>query len=98
MRYLAETSDDGYYYFPPDNKTLEGFRDADFGNCEDGKSVSGYAFFSHGCLISWSSTKQSTFAQSTSASEIVASSIAARELIWISKVLQNHEWELESTP
>lgn len=48
-------------------------------------------------MISWCSKKHSTFAQSTSKSEMISSRTAARELMWISKLLIDQDWKLYFT-
>ena len=51
------------------------------------RSTSGNCFFINGCLISWTSKKQRCVVVSTTESEYVAASLAARELIWLRQIL-----------
>ena len=52
---------------------LYAFTDADWAGCvDDRKSTSGAAFFLGGCLVSWSSKKQSSVSLSTAEAEYIA--------------------------
>lgn len=61
-----------------------GMMDADWASDEsDRRSISGYVFFLHGCLISWSAVKQRTTALSSTEAEYMSMSHAMREALWI---------------
>lgn len=69
---------------------LVGYVDADWASdTEDRKSVSGFAFFVFGNLVSWSSKKQTTVATSSSEAEYIALSSAVSEAIWLSGILND---------
>ena len=68
---------------------LHAYSDADFaGDTEDRKSTGGYAIFLGMGTVSWSSKKQSTVALSSTESEYIALSEAAREVMWIRHFLE----------
>lgn len=52
---------------------------------DDSKSQSGYVFILNGGAVDWKSSKKSTVAQSTTKSEYIVASKAAREAMWIRK-------------
>ena len=67
---------------------LVGYVDADWAsNIVDRKSTSGYSFFVYGCLVSWSSKKQTTVANSSCEAEYVALSNSVSESLWIKGIL-----------
>lgn len=71
-------------------KPLVGYVDADWASdIEDRKSVSGFAFFVFGNLVSWSSKKQTTVATSSSEAEYIALSSAVSEAVWLSGILDD---------
>jgi hypothetical protein len=66
FRYLHHTPDFGLWYSASSSLALHGFSDADFAGCWlDRKSTSGTCQFLGSFLVSWSSRKQLSFAQST---------------------------------
>jgi hypothetical protein len=93
LRYLAGTLDYGLEYAVPTSSippTVMPFSqgcaltDADWASDEnDRKSVSGYCFYMHGCLISWSAQKQKIIASSSTEAEYYSLSYALREGLWI---------------
>ena len=78
---------------------LHGFTDSDWmGSVVDRKSTSGYCFSLGSAMISWSSRKQSSVAQSTAEAEYIAASAASREAVWLRKLLSDlFRTELEPT-
>ena len=62
---------------------LEGYTDADRSVHEDRKAVSGYAFLLDGRAVSWSSKKQEIIALSTTEAEYMATTHAAKEVLWL---------------
>jgi hypothetical protein len=73
FRYLRQTPDFGIWYSVSSSLALHGFSDADFAGCRlDRKSTSGTCQFLGSSLVSWSSRKQSSVAQSTTEAEYVA--------------------------
>jgi hypothetical protein len=73
FRYLRHTPDFGLWYYASSSLALHGFLDADFAGCQlDRKSTSGTCQFLGSSLVSCSSHKQSSIAQSTTEAEYVA--------------------------
>ena len=63
--YLKGTLDFGLWYPKGNDLTLIAYSDTDWAGCvDDRKSTSGTAFFVGGCLVSWSSKKQSSMSLS----------------------------------
>jgi len=85
FRYLAGTTNRGLYY------GLEGigigFTHADWGSGNDRKSIGGFTFLLNGAAISWHSKKQSTVALSSTEAEYMALTQAAKEAIWLQRLL-----------
>ncbi|TFY51243.1 hypothetical protein EVG20_g11092 [Dentipellis fragilis] len=74
-----------------------GYTDADHGNDPNAhKSVSGYAFFLAGSIISWSSKKQPTMADSTAVAEYIAIVHATKEVLWLCSLLKELDFGLSS--
>jgi hypothetical protein len=78
---------------------LHGFIDSDWmGSTVDQKSTFGYCFSLGSAMISWSSRKQGSVAQSTAEAEYIAASAAGREVMWLMKLLSDlFSSELEPT-
>ena len=88
FRYLKGTTDVGITYSGNTNLELIGFSDADWAQSQaDRRSVSGYAFKLADGTVSWSSKKQPTVALSTMEAEYIALSHAAKEAIWLRRLL-----------
>jgi transposase InsO family protein len=71
--------------------TLMGYSDSDYANdsgADGRKSVSGHCFTLGSGVVSWSSKKQKTIADSTCAAEYMAASDAGRELVWLRTLLR----------
>jgi hypothetical protein len=51
------------------------------------KSTSGYCFSLGSAMISWSSRKQGSVAQSTTKVEYIAASESSKEAVWLRKLL-----------
>ena len=64
-------------------KGLEGFTDVDGATQEHRHAITGYTFLIDGGAISWSSKKQEIVTLSTTESEYVATTHAAKEAIWL---------------
>ena len=66
LRYLKGIAYYGLWYPKGNNLDLYAFTDADWAGCvDDRKTTSGETFYLGGCLVSWSSKKQSTISLST---------------------------------
>ena len=78
------------YQRDPTNSTgLTAYVDADWAaSLEDRKSISGYVIYLFNQIISWRTIKQKSISLSTMESEYVAISEAAKELLWLKRILQ----------
>jgi hypothetical protein len=87
LRYLAGTSRVGITY-GASPAVLHGFCDASYGRDVDTRrSTTGYVFTIAGGAVSWSSKRQPTVAASTTEAEYMAASAAAKEALWLRKLL-----------
>jgi hypothetical protein len=78
FRYLRHTPDFGMWYSASSSLALHGFSDVDFAGCRlDRKSTFGTWQFLGSSLVSWSSRKQSSVAQSNTEEEYVAELVVA---------------------
>ena len=66
---------------------LIGFTDADGSMHDDRKAISGYAFLIDGGAVSWASKKQEIISLSTTESEYVAITHAAKEALWLRSLI-----------
>lgn len=91
LRYLINTKDVSIVYKAnKDNRELIGYSDSDFaGDLDTRKSNTGYIFLMNGGPVTWSSRKQNTVALSTTESEYMAASEAAKEILWIRQFLND---------
>ncbi len=90
LRYLKSTINYSLVYEKFDEKhvNLIGYSDSDYAsNLEDRRSTSGYLFKYGNCLILWNSSKQKIVALSSTESEYIALTNAAKEAIWIKQML-----------
>ena len=60
-----------------------GYADADGSMAEDWRATSGYAFLVDGGAVSWSTKRQEIVSLSTTESEYVAATRAAKEVLWL---------------
>jgi len=70
-----------------DGKELTGYADADGNMAEDRHTISGYAFLLHGSAISWMTKQQEIISLSTTESEYVAATYAAKEALWLHSLI-----------
>jgi hypothetical protein len=66
---------------------LEGYADADRNMAEDQRAISGYTFIINGGAVSWSAKRQETVTLSTTKSEYIAITYAAKEALWIHSLI-----------
>ncbi|SGY38274.1 BQ5605_C003g01990 [Microbotryum silenes-dioicae] len=101
LRYLVGTHNFGIRYqksFQPMSAILEGFIDADHGaDPVTRRSVLGYVFMCTGGAISWIAKRQTLVTLSSTKAEYVAMSYAAREGIWLHRLLADLGFE-QTTP
>jgi hypothetical protein len=87
LSYLQDTSSHGIR-FGPGTDGLKGFTDSDYaGDVVSRRSTTGFIFLPHGGPVGWSSRRQSSVALSTTESEFVAACEAAREGVWLQRLL-----------
>jgi hypothetical protein len=99
FRYLRHTPDFGLWYSASPSLALHGFSDADFAGCRlDRKSTSGICQFLGSSLVSWSSRKHSSVAQSTTEAEYVAAASCFSQLLWITYTMSNFGEEYTHVP
>ncbi|GJS90771.1 retrovirus-related pol polyprotein from transposon TNT 1-94 [Tanacetum coccineum] len=67
---------------------VDGFVDTDYAKDPDkGRSITGYVFMIHGCVVSWKATLQHVVALSTTEAEYMALTEAVKEIIWLKGLL-----------
>ena len=90
LRYLQGTKHYGITLGRLADTLIEGFCDANYGNCEQSRrSTTGYVFTCYGSLISWQTKLQTTVAVSTTEAEYMAASAAAKEALYLRKILND---------
>jgi hypothetical protein len=88
LRYLRGTISYALRYTSSGGLFLHGYADVDWvGSPVDRKSTSGYYFNVGSGMISWSSRKQGSIAQSTTEAEYIAASDASKEAVWLRKLV-----------
>ena len=89
LKYINRTKDKFLVYGGKRELVVEGYSDASFANdCDDTRSQSGYVFILNGGAVCWRSFKQSTTADSTTQSEVMAAAEASKEGVWIKKFIE----------
>lgn len=87
LRYLKKTIDLKLHYSKT-GQPIECFVDADWGgDASDRKSYTGCSFVAAGSVFSWESKKQNLVALSSTEAEYVALSTAAKEAVYIKKLI-----------
>ena len=67
---------------------LTGFTESEYaGDQDDRKSNSGYIFKYGNCFVSWNSSKQKTVTFSSTESEYIGISNAAKKVLWLKHIL-----------
>jgi hypothetical protein len=99
LRYLRGSIAYGLRYTSSGGVLLHGYADLDWAESSvDWKSTSGYCFSLGSAMISWSSKKQGSIAQSAAEAEYIATSNASREVVWLRKLLSGlFQERLETT-
>jgi hypothetical protein len=99
FRYLRYTPKLGLWYSASSSLSLLGFSDANFAGCRvNRKSTSDTCQFLGSSLVSWSSRKQSSVAQSTIEVEYVAAASCCSQLLWITYTLSDFVEEFSHVP
>lgn len=88
MRYLVGTVNTKIVYRKSEQPLkLELFVDSDWAGSEERKSTSGYVALINGAPVSWQSKRQQVTATSSTEAEYIAASQAAKEVIWLRRLL-----------
>jgi hypothetical protein len=87
FRYLKGTKD-LWLSFGHAKIDLAGYADADGSIAKDRHAISGYAFVVHGGAISWSAKHQDIILSSTTKSEYIAVTHAAKEALWLHSLIE----------
>eukprot|EP00171_Calliarthron_tuberculosum_P001088 IDg1088t1 len=88
LRYVKGTRNLSITYGTKSSLEPLGYCDSDWGGCvETRKSTEGYLFLIAGGAVCWRSKKQSIIATSTCEAEYVSLCSAAKEAIWLSRLL-----------
>ncbi|GFY62595.1 integrase core domain protein [Trichonephila inaurata madagascariensis] len=90
FRYIAGTVGYGITYCATETKgVLHCYSDSDFGGCtKTSRSTSGYVMIYLGGAISGCRQRQAIVATSTTEAEVIAASEAAKEIIWLCRLIQ----------
>ena len=92
LSYLKGTSSYGITFGSngTNERTLIAYSDADFAaNVDDRRSTTGVLLILNGGPISWKSQRQSCVSLSTTESEYVAAAAAAKDVVWMRRLLQD---------
>ncbi|GKB54031.1 hypothetical protein Tco_0904784 [Tanacetum coccineum] len=90
FKYLKGTADICLVYGRDQGKhvDVDGFVDADYAKDPNkGRSITGYVFTVHGCVVSWKATLQHVVALSTTEAKYMALTEAVKESIWLKRLL-----------
>ena len=95
LRYIRGTTDLALTFDATSTagkRALLRWADADWGGCLDiRRSMTGYVFSTYGGIVSWKSRRQPTVALSTTQAELLASTEAGKEAIWLRQLLADLE-------
>src|SRR6266545_3099900 len=86
FRYLKGTKD-LWLSYGGQRRELLGYADADGNMAEDRRAVSGHAFLIHSSAVSWSAKRQEVVSLSTTESEYIAATSAAKEALWLCSLI-----------
>jgi hypothetical protein len=99
LRYLHFTTEFDLWSLSSSSLFVYGFSDADLTSCRvDRKSTSRTYQFLGTSLVSWSSRKQSSVAQSTIEAEYVATAACSSQLLWMIATLRDFGLEFRHVP
>lgn len=88
LAYLSGTQKHGLRFGAGQEPLITGFSDADFArDMDQRRSITGYIFFAHEGPVIWTSRKQNCTSLSTTEAEYIASCEAAKEAIWVTRLL-----------
>lgn len=97
LRYIRGTTDLCLTYDAKAGKRIiMGYADADWGGCLDTRrSTTGYVYRTFGGIVSWKSRRQPTVALSTAEAEIMATTDAAKQAVWLRRLLQDLRYPMQ---
>ncbi len=99
LRYIKSTIAKGLTYHESDELVAKGYSESDWGGCKTTrKSSEGYVFLFGGGAVCWRSKKQSIVATSSCEAEYMAAYSAAKESIWLSKMIAEMTGSKETRP
>jgi hypothetical protein len=99
FRYLRHTPNFGLWYSASSSLALHGFSNAYFAGCRlDRKSTSGTCQFLGSSLVSWSSHKQLSVAQSTTEAKYVSAASCCSQLLLITYTMSDFIEEYTHVP
>ena len=99
LRYLHFTPEFGLWFSASSSLSLYGYSDADYASCRvERKSTSGTCQFLGTSLVSWSSRKQFSVAQSTTEAEYVVAAACCSQLLWMIATLRDFGLEFRRVP
>jgi hypothetical protein len=88
LRYIRGTLKLGILYVKSEDLDLRGYCDASWADTEDRKSTTGYIWKFSNAPIMWRTSKQRIVALSTCETEYIAAAAAAKEGIWLGKLIK----------
>ena len=95
LRYLAGTLDRGIVY-QRGSPDIEAYSDADYAGCTDTRrSTSGAVILKRGGAVVWRAKLQTVVAASTCEAEYIAAAAAAKELLWVRKLMGEMSGQVE---
>ncbi|GKE83528.1 hypothetical protein Tco_1557270, partial [Tanacetum coccineum] len=97
LKYLLDTANVCLMYWTNHGNHVDVtcFVDSDYAKDPDkGRSITGYAFFVQGCVVSWKATLQHVVALSTTETENISLTKAVKEAIWLRGLLEELGVEL----
>ena len=98
LRYLSATRKKSITFRAKQSFTGIGFCDSDWGSCSDTrKSTEGFLFIIGGGAVSWRSKRQTVVATSSCEAEYISLCSAAKESIWLSRMIASVEGSATAT-
>lgn len=87
LLYISGTRNRGIQYGASQSLAIVRYSDSDWGGClETRKTTSGNVFMLAGGAVSWRSHKQTVVATSSCEAEYIASCLATKEALWLSRL------------
>jgi hypothetical protein len=88
FRYLKGTRDLGLTFSLDGEGGMIGYGDADGSMQDDRRAISGHAFLINGGAVSWYSKRQEIVSLSTTESEYISATHAAKEALWLRSLIR----------